>query len=299
MDLVHVLRALWNDRRWVAVGAAVALVAALISMFKISPLSFEMTPRSSQIAAATTEVLVDSEETFLGDLHREIEPLTLRAGAYAHFVESEAMVNALSRASKIPAEQIAVHGPVANASEAADPTSEQRANDLRQDSEPYRVQVNFSGELPVLSIYTQAPTVEGARRLANGMATALRSVVSNIQDQSDSGLTKVDSVKIRQLGTAQAGVVSESASYVLGFLVFLGVFGAACILILVSRNVGDAWRESDEADAARVDLNHVSNHPPAPEHPPVTLAGPTGHQAADEIPWDDDVRQRHHATTEH
>lgn len=291
MDLVHVLKALWNDRRWVVVGAVVALVAALISMFRISP--FSLTPRSSDIAAATTEVLVDSQETFLGDLRREIEPLTLRAGAYAHFVESEAVVNALSHASKVPAREIAIHGPVANASEAADPTSEQRANDLRKDSEPYRVQVNFSGELPVLSIYTQAPTVEGARRLANGMAAALRSVVSSVQSDNGS-VTKANSVRIRQLGPAQAGIVSESASYVLGVLVFVGVLGAACILILVARNVGEAWRESDEVKAPAHGLDPILDRAPAAEQP-VTLADQRAPDVGD-IAWDDGARHHRAAT---
>jgi hypothetical protein len=294
MDLANVLKALWNDRRWVVVGAVVALAAALVSMFRISPLSLSLTPRSSDVAAATTEVLVDSQQTFLGDLRREVEPLTLRAGAYAHFVESEAVVDALARASKVPAREIAIHGPVANASEAADPTSEQRANDLRRDSEPYRVQVNFSGELPVLSIYTQAPTVDTARRLANGMATALRSVVSSIQNGSDSSLTRANSVRIRQLGTAQAGVVSESASYVLGVLVFIGVLGAACILILVSRNVGEAWRASDEA-AASAGLDPVLDRPPPTEQASVTLADQRASNV-EGIAWDDGGRHHHAAT---
>jgi hypothetical protein len=294
MDLVHVLKALWNDRRWVIAGASVALVVALISMFRISPTSFSLTPRSSDVAAATTEVLVDSQDTFLGDLRREIEPLTQRAGAYAHFVESEAVVNALAESSGIPANRIAVHGPVANASEAADPTAEQRANDLHADSEPYRVQVDFSGELPVLSIYTQAPTVESARRLANGMAAALRTVVSDIQSASADSVTRANSVRIRQLGTAQAGVVSESASYVLGVLVFIGVLGAACILILVARNVGQAWRESDEAAAG---IDPVLDRPPAPGQPPVTLAGQAVPDV-DAIAWDDEARHRHHAATD-
>jgi hypothetical protein len=295
MDLVHVLKALSRDRRWVIVGALVAALAATVSMFKVSPLSLELTPRSSEIAAATTEVLVDSQETFLGDLRREIEPLTLRAGAYAHFVESQAVVNALAKASDLSPEQIAVHGPVANASEASDPTSEQRANDIRQDSEPYRVQVNFSGELPVLSIYTQAPTVPGALRLANGMATALRTVVGDIQSHGEKGIATSDEVRIRQLGTAQGGVVTESASYALGLLVFIGVFGASCILILVLRNFGAAWRSDDEG-AGGLGSTQAPQHPTPPQQPPVVLTDPASTGTVDGIDWDKDVRHHEHAT---
>lgn len=293
MDLVHVLKALSHERRWVIVGACVALLAACLAMFKISVLPPELTPRSSAIAAGSTEVLVDSQQTFLGDLRREIEPLTQRAGAYAHFVESQAVVDALSRTTKIPSQDIALHGPVSAPSEAAAPTSEQRANDLSQDAEPYRVQVNFNGELPILSIFTQAPTVDGARVLANGMATALRTVVADIQEHSDKGVNRVDSVQIRQLGVAKAGMVSESASYVLGVLAFIGVFGASCIFILVARNFGVAWRKSDEEigglDPDRV-AAHRAVHGQAPDHPPVGL---TANDGGDGLPWEEDVRHQH------
>jgi hypothetical protein len=248
MDLVQILRALWKDRLLVALGVGVALLAMLVSVFHVSSFPPSLTPRASNIASASTEVLIDSRRTFLGDLRREVAPLTERAGTYAHFVASDAVVAALADATGIPAERIDISGPQVNASEAAAPTAEQRANEIRQGDRPYRVQVDFGGELPILSIYAQAPTTEAAVLLANGMSTALRSVIDDFQVGSDKGVSGTNRVQIRQLGPAQGGVVGERASYVLGGLVFIGVLGAWCIFILVGRNVAAAWRRENETE---------------------------------------------------
>src|SRR4051812_5218885 len=109
MELVAILRELWQRKVWVAVAAGVALFAALLTAYKLP--SFEK--RSLQLGAASSQLLVDSPKSTLvsGADDGTLTTLSARARIYAQYLSSLEARDQIARLSGIPARTISVSGP--------------------------------------------------------------------------------------------------------------------------------------------------------------------------------------------
>ena len=232
MELVYVLKTLWARRVLVAVGLVLAIGAALLVATRISG-------SAVKVGAASTEILVDASDPTLGDLRRDVEPLIVRGSIFTRFLASEGATRVLAEESGVPAGKIAVAGPSLSIAGVPDAKSAEQIASL-ESKRPYAVQVQQGDELPVLSIFTQAPTEQGALRLANGAASALERIVADIQERS--GVPDKRKVEIRQLGTARSGVLEEKQSMLLAVVAFLVVFVLFCLALLAWPALVAAWR---------------------------------------------------------
>jgi hypothetical protein len=225
MELAQIIKTLW-DRR-IAVGFVVVLAAylAVATGYKITTSGLQT--RSIEFAAADTQLLVDSPKSALADLTQDTAPLATRAAVFAQFMRSIAVKDAISKATGIPADKITSTGPFSDlgsrpalASSAAKPAGPR----------DYRLVFDSQADLPVISVYAQAPTPKEAVALANGAVRGVRDYVDRLQNQDQ--LKPEDRVQIRALGPAQGGVVNSGASKLMMAMVFLGVIVAGCVAIL-------------------------------------------------------------------
>jgi hypothetical protein len=242
MEFVYILKRLWNRRVLVGIGIAVATIAAILSVAHIEPGSLSLESRGTKVGAASTEILVDAQATTLGDLRREIEPFTARGAIFTRFLASEGATRAIAKEAGIPEREIAVSAPTVAAAGAPGGESPDKIAKL-SGGQRYVLRVAQSDALPVLSVFTQGPTVASARRLANATATALIDTVTKMQ--VDAGIPEQRRVEIRQLGTARSGVLEEKPKKLLAVAAFIAVLGIFCLAILAWPSLVAAWRYSD------------------------------------------------------
>ena len=174
MEFALALHELVRRRRLLATGVVVAAIASILSVYRVG--LFSVTPRALQYSSATTQLLVDSPSSVLGNLKQSLEPLTARASVYANFMASPAVLELIGQQAGIPGNQIYAAGPV-NAAEPRveqEPTALKRNVQLTGETKPYRLNYTSQINLPTIGIYAQAPTTVQAKRLANGAVTGLQ-----------------------------------------------------------------------------------------------------------------------------
>src|ERR1700722_11705053 len=81
MELARVLRELLKRPRLLALGALIAAVAAVLSVYSFN--GGKLKASSLQHSAANTQVLVDSHSSALGSDSQSFEPLAARARAWS------------------------------------------------------------------------------------------------------------------------------------------------------------------------------------------------------------------------
>jgi hypothetical protein len=240
LELARVIREL-RQRRWLlALGLLIAAGASIFIVHK-TPL---------QYSAASTQVLVDANASVLGDDLQSTEALSARAEVYANFMASPAILDIVGRQVGLSGEQIYAAGPV-NAAEPRveqEPTALKRNLQLTGETKPYRLNYEAQGNLPTITIYSQAPTTTMAVALANAAVVGLQRYVARAE--STSAIPKSSRIVIRQLGPASGGVVDGSVSKTLAAMVFAAVFLLWCALLLYGARFRVAWRESAAAQDA-------------------------------------------------
>lgn len=251
MELARAIRELWKHPQLLVLGV---LIAAAASIFSVH------TGKSLRYSAASAQVLVDSEASVLGDAAQSTEALSARAELYANFMASPAVLEIIGHQVGLSGDQIYAAGPV-NAQEPRveqEPTALKRNVQITGETTPYRLNYEAQGNLPTITIYSQAPTTSQAVALANAAAGGLQQYVASVE--STSAVPKNSRIVIRQLGPASGSVVDGSISKTLAAMVFVAVFLLWCVLMLFAVRFREVWRESAVSpDLRREDLSELSD----------------------------------------
>jgi hypothetical protein len=255
MEFALILRELLSRRRTLAIGVAVALVAAILSVYRLDGLGLKA--RSLQHSSAATTVFVDNPSSVLGNLTQDFEPLQARATAFANFMASPTVLNLIGQRLGISGDQLYAAGPIdPNVPRIVqEPTAVQRNVEITGETAPYRLNFNNDPNLPTIGIFAQAPTTKLSIALANAAAASLSEYVSSIQASNKT--PQQSRVVIRQLGQPTGGVVDGGISKALAFMVFMGVLLVWCVLMLFTVRFREQWRASAEFyEAPDRDLDH-------------------------------------------
>jgi len=110
MGLALALRELSKRRILLLLGVLIAAVAAVFSVYRVDGSGLKS--RSLQYSSASTQVLVDSPSSVLGNLRESFEPLSARAVVYANFMASPAVLELIGKHVGLSGEQIYAAGPV-------------------------------------------------------------------------------------------------------------------------------------------------------------------------------------------
>ncbi len=242
MEFALILRELLKRRLALTIGVCVALIAAVLSVYRVDGLGLKS--RSLQYSSATTTVFVDAQSSVLGNITQSFEPLQVRATAYANFMASPTVLNLIGQQVGISGDQIYAAGPIDPnvARIVQEPTAVQRNVEITGETIPYRLNFNNDPNLPTIGIYAQAPTTKMSIELANAAAASLARYVSNVQTTNRTPLQS--RVVVRQLGPATGGVVDGGISKALATIVFVFVFVLWSVLMLVTVRFRGYWRAS-------------------------------------------------------
>lgn len=245
MELARTLKTLWIRRRLVALGAVIAAIAALLSVYSIGLFPPSMTSRTNVFATASTQLLVDAPDSAFADLENDLTPLETRAAVFARFLASPVALQLIAQEAKVPLSSIEAEGPydINLPVIQQEPTAGQRSSQIIGEGALYRLRFENNPVLPVVSVFAQAPTEAEAIDLANAAPRALRVYINQIQahQQTPEGRRVV----IRKLGNATGGVVNQGANIQIALLVFIIVFGAWCMLLIPAQTIARGWREAN------------------------------------------------------
>jgi uncharacterized protein involved in exopolysaccharide biosynthesis len=254
MEPARTLKILWRRRRLVAVGAAVALLAALLSIYRVGLFPPSLESRSNVFASASSQILVDAPNSAFADTSFDLDELDTRAGVFARFLASPAAVALIAKEAGIPFDAIEARGPFElNLPEVQQaPTAEERSSQILGEGALYRLRFENNPGLPIVSVFAQAPEPEEAATLAAAAPAALHDYIERIQAEQQTPLQR--QVVVRQLGSSRGGTVNEGANLQIATLVFVIVLGGWCMLLIPARTIARGWR-GDGADGKQPSAN--------------------------------------------
>jgi hypothetical protein len=243
MELARTLKTLWLRRRLLALGAAVALVAALLSVYRVGLFPPSLEGRTNVFASASTQILVDTPNSAFADLSYDLESLDTRASVFARFLASPAAVALIAREAKLPFDAIEAQGPFElNVPEVQQaPTAERRSSQIIGEGALYRLRFENNPSLPIVTVFAQAPKTEEAERLAAAAPAALRDYIDRIQEEQHTPPDR--RVEIRRLGEANGAIVNQGTNLQIATLVFIIAFGGWCMLLIPAQTIARGWRD--------------------------------------------------------
>lgn len=244
MTFALAIRELWSRKGLLAIGAVVALLAAVVSVSNVSLFPPKLGKGTLEYYSARTQILVDSSDSSIADLGRDFTPMVARANVYSRFLTTPSALDFIGQKAGVPPSEIYAEGPyqLGQARYVQEPTAERSGAQLLGREARYRLRFDSDPELPIVVAYAEAPSAAVATALAEGSASGLAEYVENIQDQQ--AIPEKRRVTIRQLGSTTAKPVTAGASPKVAAFVFIVVFGLWCLGMLGLQRMRDAWHAS-------------------------------------------------------
>jgi hypothetical protein len=245
------MRTLWRLKVGVVVSLALALLAATWSVEKISLSPFALTPRSLEMATATTHVLIDTQTSQLIDLRQDtyaVDGLKNRAVLLGNVVASSAVQAKIAARAGVPVERLRIQAPLTTSQPAPPVDSEntRHTTDILKSTDQYRVNIKVNPTVPMIDIYSQTPTAESAAALGNAAAGEMKDYMAEVTAQQDIPLE--DQVRATQLGRAHGVIINHGVKWQTAFIVFALTLGICCASVIFLGRVWAGWRQAAFAE---------------------------------------------------
>jgi hypothetical protein len=238
------LRELSRHRIGVLLSALLATIVAVASVYKVGIVPPRLHARSLAIAGASTHILVDTPYSKITDLRAgegDFQALTTRADLLGNVMTTAPVLAYIGRRAGINPALIQASAPITAdvPRVVVEPGSEQRVSALVASSDHYRIHVGANPSIPVLDVYTQAPSTAAAVRLANAAVDGLRDYLADLSGQQK--IAPRDQVRLQQFGGAAGGVINHGVAIEIVALTFFTVFGISCAAVIFVGRVRRGW----------------------------------------------------------
>lgn len=260
--------------RRLAFSLAVALAAAVWSLYEISLVPPDLSRRSLDIGGAATHFVVDAERSYIVDNRAgatDFAALAWRAELYGEMIAGSPIREGISRRIGVPAEEIAatprLTGDLPDG--LRDPDSEQRAEQIRTAGLRYRIDIQPDPVRPVVHLYSQAPTPAAAVQLADAAVAALR---EHLAARESGRVAEGRRVVVEQLGRARGRVINGGTSQQMVLLTFLVAFAASLGVLSAGSALRRGWAGRPRPPAAPSPAGH-DNWPHTTRALPWAVAG--------------------------
>ena len=234
-------------------SAVIALLATIASQYEVGLFPPKLDRRELRIGAASAHAIVDPPGSTAGrsgidDLtdYEDMIGISERAGPLAQVMVSPKVLAADRPAGRSGSRaDLGGHADHPNVPRnLTEPDSERRADEILKQGDPYRLEVQARPGLPVLDIYTQAPSADQAIRFADASVAAFNEYLR--ARGRERAVPRADQVHLTQLGAARGGPVDATAPIMIAGLTFLVVFGVSCGLIAVFGGIRRSWTSGAE-----------------------------------------------------
>ncbi|MDX6601868.1 MAG: hypothetical protein QOF13_1070 [Solirubrobacterales bacterium] len=281
MAFVDTIRQLWQRKALVALVLALAVFAAILTAYRVSVSPVGLHKRTLQVAAASSQILIDSPNSTLvdGASAETFNALATRAKIYGQYLSSLEARRQIAKQVGVAPETISTAGPFSpetgRVSYEAQPAGE-RASELLKEGAVYRLVFTAQESVPILSVSSQAPTTDRAIALASASFHTLTDYVDRLEAESK---PVSRGVTVRELGAPQGGTLGDSNGLILMVLAFLAVAGLGCAAILIVPGFARRWRALDDVDRAQHQAGFADPYP-APVADPAPARADHGYDAS-------------------
>jgi hypothetical protein len=246
MQVGRTIHELWGMKLGVAVSLLLGVLAGVWSVQRISLSPPGLEPRTSEIASASTQMLVDTPMSSALDLSTQAEELasiTDRALLLSNLMASAPVRQHIARHARVDASALQVAGPVTPEFPRQLEQSDRKPSTsdiLRSPDGEHRLSLQSNPTVPLVSVYAQASTATAAKLLADGAVTGTQDYLRVMAAEQQ--IPPAQQVTLRQLGRAEGGVINDGVDVRLALLSFLLVFAASCLATLFVARVRRGWR---------------------------------------------------------
>jgi capsular polysaccharide biosynthesis protein len=261
LELAQIIKILWDRKGLLLLIAVLAVGAGFWTMFKVSPSG--VAKRSYTYGSAQTQILIDSPRSSLLDLNQETGPLATRAAVYAAFMRSNAITDSIAKQMGVQPGQVIAQGPftTAGGTQNIPRPAEARANEVRGEQDTYRLVFDAQQDLPIVTIYAQAPSGDLAVKLADSTVAAVRDYVGSQENQGN--VPAAAKTAIRELGPATGGSVQAGEKPLLALMAMIAVFILGCTAVVAITGLRRSFAKLSAA-VKEAELEPVREPEPAP-----------------------------------
>jgi hypothetical protein len=247
------LRKLWSLRGGVALSLVIASVVAVWSVQSISLSPFRLTPRSLEMATASTHVVVDTPTSAVLDLRQNtysFEALRNRAVLLGNVIAGSTVRQGIAGRAHVSADALRIQAPLTLEQAAPPPESGngRHTSDILKSTDQYRLNIQANLSVPMLDIYSQAPTAASAAVLANAAVDELRTYLARLAAIQHTPAP--DQIRLLQLGRAQGTVINRGVRWEVFVLAFVLTFAFTCATFLFMARIRAGWRQQALAERA-------------------------------------------------
>lgn len=238
-------RKLWHLKLGVGISLALALLAAVWSIEKISLTPPGLAPRSLEMATAATHVIVDTPDSTMIDLRQDtysLAGLVTRAVVLGNVIASTSVEARIAQRANVPFGLLRIQPPLMpqQASLPVNSQNDRKVTDILRSNDQYRVQIDADPTVPMLDIYAQTPTAQSAAALANAAVDELKAYVTGLA--TTQGTPAKDQIRLVQLGRATGVVINPGVQFQVALLVFVLTFLASCASVIFIARIRAGWR---------------------------------------------------------
>lgn len=242
-----------RSRRAVSLSLLAAVLAAILTLYRVSLLPPGLHSRGLAIGTASTQLLVAQPNLAVGITSSDnYGALVNRSILVGNILITPPVLSYAGHALGINPSRIQATAPmIANVARSlTEPGSGAAATDILNSPDQYRLEVQADPSVPILHVYAQAPTGRQAITLAQAAVNGLTSYLQRLAIRGH--LTPTQRVQVQQLGGVRGGVANPGAGMEMAVLAFVGVGGTALWISVLVGRIRRGWV------AARVSEGPVS-----------------------------------------
>ncbi len=230
-------------RRWAVAGSLMlAVLASVFTVYRPSLVPPGLHARGLSIGTASTELLVARPDLPVGSLSTDnYGALVDRSILVGNVMVTPPVLDYAGRAIGVDPARIQGTAPmIADVPRAlTEPGSGAGATDILNSPDQYRLEIQADPTVPILHIYTQAPSGSQAIHLAQAAVTGLETYLQKIA--AEGKVPPANQVQVEELGGVRGGVANPGASTEMAVLVFVGVFGTSLWVSTLVAKVRGGW----------------------------------------------------------
>jgi hypothetical protein len=245
MTVVAKLRARLQRRSRLVAAVGVGMLLAILTLYRVTLLPPSLHARALNVAAASTTLMVDTKHPISTDLaahNNSMEALSVQTNLIGAVMVTDPVLDEIGRIAGVNPLDIQATAPVTSdvPRTEIEPNSGGNATALIQAPDHYKLQVQVDPNIPIIHVYTQAPTATEAIRLASASVTGLRTYLSDLSTRETVNLS--DQIQVIQLGAVRGGVVNHSAAKELALLAFITGCAATLFGFRLAARFRTGWR---------------------------------------------------------
>jgi hypothetical protein len=244
-----VLRELWRRRVILAVGIAIAFVAATLMSYSVKPgFPPRLESRQYDSGFASIKVLVDTPRSQAVDvgpdtdsegLARNLPGLSTRAHLLASLMAASPLRDRIAAAADISRERFLAIPPAGDAPASAGAPNTYGVDPDDRETVTLRVLINET--LPIITINANAPDAATARRAATAAVRELRAYLESVA--AAGSVPEAQELDLTPVSTASAGTIRKGPQPVLALAAFMLLGLLSCAVTVTLPGLSRGWRQ--------------------------------------------------------